>query len=231
VAAARLQRHIMEASVPSESPKLVIGVLELQGDFFEHERLLEKCGVSTKGIRQRRHLLDENGKILVDGLVIPGGESTTIGKLLVELDMLDVIRTAVAPPHCLPVLGTCAGCILLARRIRTFDDQPRIGCLEVEVERNAYGPQIESFECQVQNVQVFGEEPLRAVLIRAPVITRVLDSARVQVLASFRGTPIVVQQDHILACTFHPELTGDTRIHRRFIEIVKQNIAVERRLN
>jgi 5'-phosphate synthase pdxT subunit len=135
------------------------------------------------------------------------------------------------PPHCLPVLGTCAGCILLARRIRTFDDQPRIGCLEVEVERNAYGPQIESFECQVQNVQVFGEEPLRAVLIRAPVITRVLDSARVQVLASFRDTPIVVQQDHILACTFHPELTGDTRIHRRFIEIVKQNIAVERRLN
>ncbi|KAK4533463.1 hypothetical protein CCYA_CCYA17G4345 [Cyanidiococcus yangmingshanensis] len=220
----------MEPTGQTASRKLTIGVLELQGDFFEHERMLEKCGLAVKGIRQRRHFVDEHGLILVDGLVIPGGESTTIGKLLRELDMLDLIRAAVEAPFYLPVLGTCAGCILLARRIKNYDDQPRVGCLDIEVERNAYGPQIESFECHVQNERAFGTEPLRAVLIRAPVITEILDTSRVQVLASFRNSPIVVQEGNMLACTFHPELTGDARVHQRFVEIVKQYLVPERRL-
>jgi 5'-phosphate synthase pdxT subunit len=220
----------MELPNQRVTKRVTVGVLELQGDFFEHERMLERLGVAIKGIRQRSHFVDDQGLILVDGLVIPGGESTTIGKLLAELDLLDVLRTAVETPHQLPVFGTCAGCILLARHIKSYDDQPRLGCLDIEVERNAYGPQVESFECHVQHERVFGREPLRAVLIRAPVITRILDTSRVQVLASFRNTPIVVQQNNILACTFHPELTTDTRIHERFVDMVQRYAVPERRI-
>lgn len=192
---------------------LVVGVLELQGDFAEHIAMLRQCGTGTvKGIRQ----LDDLGGI--HALVIPGGESTVISKLLVELNMMDRIKQMVADG--MPVFGTCAGCILLARDIRQRPDQPRIGALNVTVDRNAYGSQIHSSEVFVnsQSYTFPKGSPLRVVLIRAPAIVEHADE--VEVLASYEGTPILVRQGSILACTFHPELTNDVRVHALFLDIV-----------
>lgn len=210
-------------SPPPQFSRLTIGVLELQGDFAEHTAMLRRCGVRrVVGVRQPDHLSN------LDALVFPGGESTTISKLLVEQNMMDRIKRMAESG--LPMFGTCAGCILLAANIRQRPEQPRVGVMDIVVDRNAYGAQIHSFEALVSPkcAHISAGPALRVVHIRAPAILDVAKS--VDVLASYNNSPILVRQGPLLACTFHPELTDDTRIHTLFLRIVCQyatNTALE----
>jgi 5'-phosphate synthase pdxT subunit len=209
---------------------ICIGVLELQGDFLEHEAMLKQCGVKTTPVKEKQHLQH------IDGLVIPGGESTTMGRLLVEFDMLETIQklgrqglpTCAQPSFSfinatigLPIFGTCAGCILLAKDIVGRPTQTRLELMNITVDRNAYGPQTESFETQVYSPQ-FRDKPLHAVLIRAPAIVKVGQGVQVLACKGAQGEhPILVQEGNLLASTFHPELTDDKRVHMHFLDIVK----------
>ncbi|KAK4525049.1 hypothetical protein GAYE_SCF07G2954 [Galdieria yellowstonensis] len=192
---------------------ICIGVLELQGDFLEHEAMLKQCGVKTTPVKEKQHLQH------IDGLVIPGGESTTMGRLLVEFDMLETIQKL--GRQGLPIFGTCAGCILLAKDIVGRPTQTRLELMNITVDRNAYGPQTESFETQVYSPQ-FRDKPLHAVLIRAPAIVKVGQGVQVLACKGAQGEhPILVQEGNLLASTFHPELTDDKRVHMHFLDIVK----------
>lgn len=184
------------------------GILAIQGDVREHEAMLESAGAIVIQVRQR-HELDA-----VDALVLPGGESTTIGKLLDRFELLDPLRGRVREG--LPVFGTCAGLILLADEVAGRDPAPhRIGGLDVTVERNAYGRQRDSFEADVDVIGL--DAPVRAAFIRAPVIERA--GQEVEVLASWEGRPVLVRQGNILASSFHPEVTGDDRLHRMVLDM------------
>lgn len=184
-----------------------VGVLDLQGDVREHIHLLTEGGVSTIGVKHASQLGD------VDALVIPGGESTTIGKLLSRFEMMDPLIDAVASG--LPVYGTCAGMILLAASV-TEGDQPLIGALDIVVRRNAFGRQNDSFET---SLDIDGlDAPFPAVFIRAPWVEKV--GAEVEVLAEVGEHPVMVRQGRILATSFHPELTGDGRIHRMLVDLI-----------
>lgn len=189
----------------------VIGVLGMQGDVHAHQRALEAAGARSVIVRQA----DELGQ--VDGLVLPGGESTTIGMLLERFGLLEPLRRRVAEG--LPVFGTCAGVILLAEDI-AGSPQPRIGGLDVTVVRNAYGRQVDSFECEL-TVPSLGSAPLRGVFIRAPQIHRV--GPAVEVLAQTDAGPVLVQQGSLLGATFHPELTADCRVHAAFLALVRDS--------
>lgn len=184
-----------------------IGVLALQGDVREHLGLLGSLGVEGVEVKTREQLS------AVDALVIPGGESTTIGKMAVRFGMFDPLRSAVSAG--LPVYGTCAGMILLASAM-TEGDQPLIGALDVVVKRNAFGRQNDSFETDLEIVGF--ESSFHAVFIRAPWIEKV--GAEVEVLATIDDHPVMVRQDKILATSFHPELTGDGRIHRMLVDMI-----------
>lgn len=186
---------------------MVVGVLALQGAFREHIAALRALGATARELRKKRDL---DG---IDALVIPGGESTTMGKLLVELDMLGQIRDAIDAG--MPVYGSCAGLILLCREIEN-SEQPRIGLLDASVRRNAYGRQVDSFETCLP-IRPLGETDFPAVFIRAPVITSV--GSGVDVLAQIGEQPVAVRQGNILATSFHPELTSDTRMHRYFLDM------------
>jgi 5'-phosphate synthase pdxT subunit len=190
-----------------------IGVLALQGDFREHVQMLERIGVESREIRLPSDLAE------VDGLVIPGGESTTIGKLMVRFELLEPIRARARARF--PIYGTCAGAIVLAGAVEGRGvDQPLVGVLDVEIQRNAFGRQVDSFEADIAIAQL-GPDPFHAVFIRAPVITRVGPS--VDVLGRLAdGTIVAVQQDYLLATSFHPELTADGRVHRYFSELVQR---------
>jgi pyridoxal 5'-phosphate synthase pdxT subunit len=186
-----------------------VGVLALQGDVREHERALQAAGATPVAVKDRGELDS------VDGLIIPGGESTTIGKLLVRFGLLDPLRERVADG--MPVYGTCAGLILMAGKVVGKQDAPhRIGALDVDVRRNGYGRQTESFETDL-DVEGF-EAPFRAVFIRAPVIER--SGEGVAVIATCDGHPVLVSQGRLLASSFHPEMTGDSRIHEMFVDMV-----------
>ncbi|MCB9892517.1 MAG: pyridoxal 5'-phosphate synthase glutaminase subunit PdxT [Planctomycetes bacterium] len=187
------------------SPSPVIGVLALQGDFQAHATLLERLGMATRPVRTRAAL------DAVDALVIPGGESTTMRKLLDVLELRAPFEGRLREG--LPVFGTCAGAILLAQHI-TNPDAHGLSLLDLDIERNAYGRQIDSFIAPlVSDLEAFdGRE---AVFIRAPRITRVGDGVRV--LARVHGDPVLVQQGNALVATFHPELTHDETIHRYFV--------------
>lgn len=186
-----------------------VGVLALQGDVREHVRLLEEMSVETVRVRHPEDVGD------VEGLVIPGGESTTIGKMAVRFGLIDPIREAVADG--LPVYGTCAGMILLAGSV-TEGDQPLIGGLDIVVRRNAFGRQNESFE---SDIEIDGlDSPFHAVFIRAPWVEKV--GADVQVMAEIDAHPVMVRQDNLVATSFHPELTGDGRVHRLFLDMVEE---------
>jgi 5'-phosphate synthase pdxT subunit len=150
----------------------------------------------------------------VDGLVIPGGESTTIGKLMTRMGLVDLLRERIAGG--LPVYGTCAGAILLARHIEA-SDQTRLGVMDISIARNAYGRQVDSFEADLL-VPAFGEPLLRAVFIRAPVITSIGPS--VETIGVFEDRPVLIRQANMLAGTFHPELTDDLRVHRLFVSML-----------
>jgi pyridoxal 5'-phosphate synthase pdxT subunit len=189
-----------------------VGVLALQGDTREHVAALRDAGVSAVTVR-RRDELDA-----VDALVIPGGESTTMSHLLRDLDLLEPLRKRLADG--LPAYGACAGMILLASEILDAGAGGReavpLGALDITVRRNAFGRQVDSFEGDVEFSGF--DEPVHGVFIRAPWVERVGDG--VQVLASAAGHPVAVRQGRVLATAFHPEVTGDRRIHRLFVDIV-----------
>ncbi len=187
--------------------KPCVGVLALQGAFREHAASVARLGAETREVRQ---LKDMDG---IDAMIIPGGESTTMGKLLVEWGMLDPLRQRIEKG--MPVYGSCAGLILLCREIEN-SDQPRLGVLDAVVRRNAFGRQVDSFETEL-DIPELGQPPIPAVFIRAPVLTGVGPQARV--LAQVNGQAVAVRQDNVLATSFHPELTPDTRLHRYFLEM------------
>jgi len=182
-----------------------IGVVAIQGDFAEHMAMLQRLNVEPVKVRLPQDLEG------LDGVIIPGGESTTIGIVGTRYGLLDALRERVEEG--LPVFGTCAGAILLAKTILE-SDQPRIGVLDIVINRNAYGRQKDSFEANIL-VPRLGEVPVRGVFIRAPVIEAV--GPEVEALAELDEKPVLVQQGHIVAATFHPELTDDTRLHRCFL--------------
>ena len=185
--------------------ELCVGVLALQGAFREHVAAVTRLGATAREVRQ---LKDIDG---IDALIIPGGESTTMGKLLNEWNMLEPLRQRILDG--MPVYGSCAGLILLCREIED-SDQPRLGVLDATVRRNAFGRQVDSFETDL-SIPEIGADPSPAVFIRAPVITGV--GAGVTVLAEVKGQAVAVRQNNILATSFHPELTPDTRMHSYFL--------------
>ena len=184
---------------------MLIGVLALQGAFVEHERMLARLGVEAREIRQRKDLAG------IDGLIIPGGESTTIGKLLDLLEMTEPVREMGRAG--MPIWGTCAGLILLAKEVGR--PQTVLGLLDITVRRNAFGAQLDSFETNLP-VPALGAAPFRAVFIRAPLIEQL--GPGVTALATLEdGTIVAAERDNFLATSFHPELTGDTRFHEYFL--------------
>ena len=185
--------------------QLCVGVLALQGAFREHVAAVASLGATAREVRQ---LKDIDG---IDALIIPGGESTTMGKLLNEWNMLEPLRQRILEG--MPVYGSCAGLILLCREIED-SDQPRLGVLDATVRRNAFGRQVDSFETDL-SIPEIGADPIPAVFIRAPVITGM--GAGVTVLAEVKGQAVAVRQNNILATSFHPELTPDTRMHSYFL--------------
>ncbi len=187
-----------------------IGVLAAQGAFAEHIATLRKLDTEAQPVRLPEHLLH------VDGLIIPGGESTTISKLLNAYRMMPVIKRLAAEGT--PVLGTCAGMILLAKHVLE-DDTPTLGLMDITVRRNAFGRQVDSFEANL-DIPALGNEPYPAVFIRAPYIEAA--GTGVDVLATLAdGTIVAVRQGNLLATAFHPELTDDLRFHRYFLDMVR----------
>jgi len=189
-----------------------IGVLALQGDFAEHIDMLERLGVEAVQVRRADQLAD------LDGLIIPGGESTTIGKLAVDFGLLEPLQSFAAEK---PVWGTCAGAILLSRDAKR--DQPLLGVMDIVVERNAFGRQVASFEVDLPvpalAEQGNGNEPFHAVFIRAPLIEAVRGDA--EILAQLDdGRIVAARQGRLLATSFHPELTRDDRFHRYFLSMI-----------
>jgi len=193
----------------------VIGVLGLQGDVVEHARALSAVGARPVTVR-RAYELDD-----VDGLVIPGGESTTMWKLAVIFDLMEPLRKRVGAG--LPVFGSCAGMIMLADRLLDgVDGQETVGGIDMTVRRNAFGRQVDSFESDIGLAGVTGPgAPLRAVFIRAPWVEQI--GRRAEILGSepATGRIVAVRQGPLLATSFHPELTGDARIHRLFVDMVR----------
>jgi pyridoxal 5'-phosphate synthase pdxT subunit len=184
-----------------------VGVLALQGDVAEHVAALERAGAEAVLVRRREHLVG------VNGLVIPGGESTTIAQLAADYGLVAPIRALVAAGT--PVWGTCAGLILLADR--TDGTPAGFGGLDAEVRRNAFGRQVDSFEVDL-TIRGLTPEPFRAVFIRSPVVTSV--GPGVEILARLDdGGIVAVRQQGILGTAFHPELTGDDRLHRLFLDL------------
>ena len=189
-----------------------IGVLALQGDFAEHIGKLKGLGVETVEVRLAEHLID------LDGLIIPGGESTTIGKLATDFDMMNPLRTF-GQRHA--IWGTCAGAIFLSKDVSR--EQPLLGLMDIKVARNAFGRQVDSFEADLdvsELKQATGtDEAFHAVFIRAPIIESVSGDAKI--LASLPdGRIVAAQQANLLATSFHPELTGDNRFHKYFLSLV-----------
>jgi pyridoxal 5'-phosphate synthase pdxT subunit len=188
-----------------------IGVLDLQGDVREHVAALADVGASARLVKRPEDL---DG---VDGLIVPGGESTTLSMLLESSSLFDAISERLAATPGLPLLGTCAGLILVAREVLDGrPDQETFGILDAVVRRNGYGRQRQSFEADL--VLGSGEgPPLPAVFIRAPVVVSV--GPEVEVLSALDGVPVLVRQGGVLASSFHPELTPDRRVHRLFAEM------------
>lgn len=199
----------MTSTSPPEEPHLLIGVLALQGAYDAHAQTLRKLGANPRLVRLPGDL---DG---LDGLIMPGGESTTMLKFLEQRGFFDVLKIFV---HSIPAFGTCAGVILLAKDV-TNPAQKSLGALDITVERNAYGRQIDSTILQTDSSLPGG--PLEMVFIRAPRITRTGDG--VETLAIRGNHPVLVREGHLLAATFHPELGHDTRVHQLFLDMVKQH--------
>lgn len=190
-----------------------IGVLALQGDFREHRQMLERIGVDTLEVRLPSDLERS------DGLIIPGGESTTIGKLLVSFQLMEPLRARATEGF--PIYGTCAGAIVLSKDVRgRAVDQPLLGVMDTTIQRNAFGRQVDSFEIDLE-VPVLGDPPFHAVFIRAPIIEKI--GPGVEALARLPdGTVVAARQDNLLVTAFHPELTSDGRFHQYFAQLVER---------
>ena len=187
-----------------------VGVLAIQGDFLEHQLVLERIGVDAPEIRLP-HQLDD-----VDGLIIPGGESTTIVQLIDIYGFRETLERKVASG--MPVWGTCAGMIVLAERLMEHRPEP-LHLMNITVSRNAFGRQVDSFEADLNFSDLEGP-PFHAVFIRAPVVTEMGEGVR-SLATLDNGRPVAVRQENLLATAFHPELTDDTRIHELFVRIVE----------
>jgi pyridoxal 5'-phosphate synthase pdxT subunit len=185
------------------SEPLRIGILAVQGNFREHASMLHRLGAEPVEVRKPEQLDD------LDGLIIPGGESTAIARLVRLYGLEEAIRAFERP-----LFGTCAGMILL--------DRHNLGLVDLEVSRNAYGRQVASFEA---DLELAGEdEPLRGIFIRAPRVTHA--GPEVEVLAELDGEPVLLRQGRVLVAAFHPELTEDTRVHERFLDLVREESGV-----
>jgi pyridoxal 5'-phosphate synthase pdxT subunit len=194
------------------SGRLTIGVLAVQGNFREHAAMLRRLGADVVEVRKPEQLEG------LDGLVVPGGESTAIGRLIRLYGLEEAIGRFAQP-----ILGTCAGMILLSRdAVDAGSDQPFLGAIDLVVRRNGYGRQVRSFEA---DLELPGEdEPLRGVFIRAPRVEQA--GPEVEVLAELDGDPVLLRQGRILVAAFHPELTADTRVHERFLGLVREETCV-----
>jgi len=187
-----------------------IGVLALQGDFREHINMLKKLEVETVEVRTKKDLEE------IQGLIIPGGESTTIGKLLIKYSLdKSIIKKY---KEGMAIYGTCAGAILLASEI-IGNEQPKLGLIDISVARNAYGRQIDSFETDLE-IDGFNKN-FHSIFIRAPIIRKIRNG--VKILAKHKKEPVLLRNGRILISTFHPEMTDDTRIHEYFIKMIKEN--------
>lgn len=188
-----------------------MGVLALQGDFREHAASLREAGAEVTEIRHAEHLQN------IQGLIIPGGESTAIARLLISFNLTDPIREYIEQG--LPTWGTCAGAILLAKNAPDLD-RPTISVMDITIRRNAFGPQVNSFE---EDIYVDGINglPVKAILIRAPIISEI--GAKVSVLGKLSdGSIVAVKENNLLATSFHPELTDDARMHGLFVDMVRE---------
>jgi 5'-phosphate synthase pdxT subunit len=189
-----------------------IGVVAVQGDFVEHEQMLELIGVEHFQIRQKKDL-----ELPFDGLIFPGGESTVMGKLLRELDLFEPLAALIKSGF--PVFGTCAGLLLLAEKISNYD-KTYFESMEITAKRNAYGRQLGSFQACAK---FKGSGNIPMIFIRAPYIEQV--SEKVQVLSAVNGHIVAARQDNKLVTAFHPELTNNASVHQYFIEMVKKQFA------
>lgn len=187
-----------------------LGLLALQGDYYKHGEKFNLLGAETCRVRQPEDL------DTIDALIMPGGESTTMGILLERTGLLLPLKEKIKAG--LPVFATCAGLIILAKKVVGYS-QVHLGVLDVDVERNAYGRQTESFEADF-NSEIMGDKPVRGVFIRAPQIKRT--GPGVKILAYFEKIPVLVRQDNILAGSFHPELTDDLRIQEYFLSMLEE---------
>jgi len=185
-----------------------VGILALQGSVIEHESMLRKIGVNTLRVLKPEHLEQ------IDGIILPGGESTTLGKLLKLFSLAEPLKTKIESG--MPVFGTCAGLILLAKEIE--GEQPHLGTMDIKVRRNAYGRQIDSFIAH-EVIEEFSPLPLELVFVRAPAIEKTFGKAKV--LKELNGRIIAARQNNMLVTSFHPELTDDETVHRYFISMIK----------
>lgn len=192
-----------------------IGVLALQGAFAEHRKMLKKLGIQSFEIRKKSDLSNAVNDNDIDGLIIPGGESTVIGKLLYDLDLFDDIKKIILEG--LPVFGTCAGLILLAREIEN-DSRIYLGAMDIKVRRNAYGRQLGSFftESEFKGIGV-----IPMTFIRAPYISSV--GKNVEVLSEVDGNVVAARENNILVTSYHPELNDNLKVHKFFVEMCKLN--------
>lgn len=192
-----------------------VGVLALQGDVREHILALNECGASAQAVKTHEEIS------AIDALIIPGGESTTISKLSRSFNLFDLISNRIS--NGMPTYGSCAGLILLANKVEdAIVGQESFGGLDVVARRNAFGSQIDSFEMDLE-IKGISSPKFRAIFIRAPWIESV--GPHVEILAQVDGHPVAVRDGHILATSFHPELTGDNRIHRYFLDVVCKDVA------
>jgi 5'-phosphate synthase pdxT subunit len=194
----------------AEEKGLRIGVVALQGDFVAHQKMLARLGVEAILVRNPKEVA------AADAMIIPGGESTTIGKLMRRFGVDEAILQRVTEDR-MPLYGTCAGLILMAKEIEE-SDQVRLGVMDIAVARNAFGRQVESFEANILLPEL-GSPPVRGVFIRAPYVTKAAGS--VQVLGRFEEKIVAVRQGHLLGTAFHPELTDDARVHAYFVAMAR----------
>jgi len=191
-----------------------IGVLALQGAFIEHEKMLQRLGVEAVEVRLPKDLEG------VDGVIIPGGESTTISKLAVQYSLIEPLRELARSGR--PLWGTCAGLIFMAREVGR--NQPLLGLMDVAVQRNAFGRQVDSFEADLHIKAVAGDKPFHAIFIRAPLIESVGNNVEVLARVEKDDSQVIVaaRQDNLLVTSFHPELSNDDRFHRYFLKMAER---------
>lgn len=190
--------------------KKTVGILAFQGGVIEHQKILNSLGATTKEVRSAKDLDD------CDALIIPGGESTTIGFFLEESGLMKAIPKKAKENF--PIWGTCAGAILLAKHIKADIVPPHLALMDITVERNAYGRQISSFETELE-IPELKIKDLKAAFIRAPIITKAEGKSRI--LAKVKNDIVLVQEGNLIASTFHPELVGETRLHEYFLGLTK----------